>query len=311
MATGHPLIWRQQVMAAKAETAAGTAVSLAAAEAVFNAFEVSVESGIQINERESQGSLSHLPGVPGVKSATVNATHEIANSGSATPPQWFSVVLPACGFGVSSLTATIQSGSSSAVTNTFGHYVDGLLLSAAGVMYDYTMTFEVGKVPLLRTTGQGVWQTPTDTALLTPTYPTANPPVFQGTTTTVGGTALKIARCVINGGNELFVREDANSATGLLACCITNRKPRLELSVEASLLTTYNPYTIHAAMTEAAFSLAIGSGSNGVVTVTAPKIQHYDVPKLVNRNGIAYWDFLYGLNKNAAAGDDELTIVLS
>jgi hypothetical protein len=81
--------------------------------------------------------------------------------------------------------------------------------------------------------------------------------------------------------------------------------------VEATLLATKDWYTIHSAKTEAALSLAIGSGSNGVVTIAAPKLQLIDPPKKTIREGILYYTLMYGLNKSAAAGDDELTIALT
>jgi len=77
------------------------------------------------------------------------------------------------------------------------------------------------------------------------------------------------------------------------------------------LLATINPYTFHSALTEGAMSCALGSGSNGVVTITAPKLQLRTPPRKVNKNGIVYWNCLFGANKSAAAGDDELVVTLT
>lgn len=311
MAISHPLAWRQQNIAAKAETTNGTPISLAAAEGVFIARDTSIDPAIEANVRESPGSFSMLRSVPGGFGAEVRTTTELSNSGSATHPQQFSVLLIAAGFTVSTGTYTVVSGSSTIATCTFGWYVDGLLYSAAGCMFDLEMVFESGRIIPMNWTGRGIWQTPADTAMITPTYPTANPPVFKGATLTWGGTTLVVPRMVIRLGNEVVLREDGASASGFKSAYIVNRNVTVEVDVEASLLATYDPYTLHSAMTEVALSCAVGSGSNGVVTIAAPKLQHRTPPRLTNRNGVVHWTFDFGANKNAAAGDDELTLTLS
>lgn len=311
MAITHPLAVRQSVFAAKAETTNGTPISLAAAEAVFNAFNVEIEPAIEANTRESQGSFSMLRSVPGAGGADVKLTTELSNSGSATHPQQFSALLLAAGFTVSSATYTVTSGSASAQTVTCGQYIDGLLYQAAGCMFDLEMVFESGKTIPMNWTGKGIWQAPTDVALLTPTYPTANPPTFKGATLTFAGTSLVTPRMTIRLGNDVVLREDGTATSGYRSAWIGNRNITVEADVEASLLATYDPYTLHSGMTEVALSCAVGSGSNGIVTIAAPKLQHRTPPKKTNRNGILYWTFDMGANKNAAAGDDDMTIVLS
>lgn len=311
MAITHPLASRSTVFACKAETTNGTPISLAGAEAVFNASDVEITPTTEANTRESQGSFSMLPSVPGAFSADVKLTTELSNSGSATHPQQFSALLLAAGFGVSSATYTVASGSASAQTVTCGHYVDGLLYQAAGCMFDLEIVFEAGKLIKCNWTGKGIDQTPTDVALLTPTYPTAQPPVFKAATLTWAGTSLVVPRMTIKLNNEVTLRENGASTSGYQSAWIGNRNITVEADVEASLVATYNPFTLHSAGTEIALSCAVGTGSNGVVTIAMPKLQHRAKPTYFEQEKKHMWKFSMGANKNAAAGDDEMTIVLS
>lgn len=309
MATPHPLIWRQQNFAAKAETTPGTAVALTAAEGKFNTVgDVTVEADFPANERQSPGSMSHSKSKPGAAGASVEFTVESANSGSGTPPQWFSM-LDACGFSISGGVATVSSGSATAGTYTCGHYLDGKLFTAAGCMFDLEWTFESGKIPLLKFTGKGIWQAPTNNALITPTYETGTVPVFKGATLTVATTSYIVPRLVLKMNSDVQLREDGTSPTGYRAAVIVNRAPTIEMDVEAD--TTKDWHADHASEVESAFSCAVGSGTNGIITLAAPKMQLRTPPRKTNKNGYLVWTCDYGLNKSAAAGDDELTLTLS
>lgn len=309
MAVAHPLVWRQQNFAAKTEATNGTAEALTAAEGKFNIVgDVTLEPDFPANERQSPGSFSQWTAVPGAAGANVDLTVEMANSGSATVPQWFSM-LAACGFSISSGVATVASGSATAGSYTCGHYIDGWLWTAAGCMFNLEGLWESGKIPTLKYTGRGVHQAPTTTALITPTYETGTPPTFKGSTLTIAAATYVIPRVALNMGNDVQLREDGNSTNGYKAAVIVNRKPVWEIDIEAD--TAKNWYTEYTSRTESALSFAVGSGSNGVITWTSPKIQLIEPPKKVNRNGILVWGTRWSANKSAAAGDDEVVCTLS
>jgi hypothetical protein len=314
MSTGHALITRQTIMAAAVETVAGTAIaaaSLVTGDTAFNAFDVAIEPDDQPNERESQASLSWMPSVPGIGTCNVKLTTELSNSGSATAPLWFSRLLLAAGFGISGSTATPLSGSSTATTLTIGHNIDGVLERASGVSFDWEWIFEAGKIIKQNWTGKGGYEDPTDTAMLALTGVTANPPKFQGATVTFGGTSYPMPSFTMKGGNDVQFREDGTAATGIKCTEVVNRKIAYEFMIEKSLIATQDWPGIAKLGTEVAFSAAVGSGTNGIVTIASAKLQLRSRPKRTTKNGIEYWSITAGANRNAAAGDDELSIVLS
>ncbi len=194
-----------------------------------------------------------------------------------------------------------------------GHYIDGLLHQAAGVMCNWTVSAESGRLFQAQYQGLGVWQAPTDVALIAPTYETGVVPKFTDTTMTIGGTTYLIPRFTLNVGNDVQLREDgtSGSAGGFRSAVIVNRNTTLEVDVEASLVATKDWHAALVSRTEAAFSMAVGSGSNNVVTIAAPKAQLRTYPRKNIRNGILYYTLSFGLNKSAAAGNDSLTVVLS
>ena len=77
-----PLLRRKSVLAAKIETTSGTAESLAAADAAFNVFDLTMTANIPMTPRPSQGSFSSLPAVPELYGGTCSFRTEIYGDGA-------------------------------------------------------------------------------------------------------------------------------------------------------------------------------------------------------------------------------------
>lgn len=311
MASGHPLIMRQRAFAAKLETVAGTAVSLAAADGALICFDPKITYDIPMNKRASPGSMSSLTGVPGARKAKVTLTTELAGKGSSGLPLWATTLLAAAGFAASSQTYAPVSGSATADCLTCGTYIDGRLWQAAGVMFSFIMKCKAGDPVLIEWEGEGVYVVPTDVALIAPTYPTVLPPRFAGGTLTFGGVSRTLDEMEIAVKNTLYVRKDAAHVSGYRACCIPTREITVTIDPEALALSTLDNYAQHLASTEVALSAIIGSGANSIVTISAPKLQLMNVPDPTDRDGVLAEKLVYMANKSASAGDDELTIAFS
>ena len=91
-----PLIRKKRVMAAKAETTPGTAISLAGADAAFNVFDLVIQPNIPTEQRDAQSSLSQLAPAVGAMAGTATFTTEVF--GGTSDPTWMSTLLLACGF---------------------------------------------------------------------------------------------------------------------------------------------------------------------------------------------------------------------
>jgi hypothetical protein len=310
MAVVHPLTTLQQVWAQKIETTTGTAISLSASDGTQNVFEPAITPDIPYKERRGQGpSYGRIKGTAGARGANVSFKYELHGT-NGTPLQLDT--LKAAGFSVTSLTATKVSGSATADTLTVGHYRDGSRFkSAAGCMFNLKMTGVQGEPVMVEATGKGVWQAPSTVAMIAPTYITTIPPVLVSAVFTVGATAYTIPGFELDCGNNVILRPSINSAAGFIAAYITDHAPTFTISPEALALGTKDWYADYVSGATAALSIVVGGSANNTVTITAPALQLISGIEDEDRDGVLADKLVFGLNKSAAAGDDELVIAYS
>jgi hypothetical protein len=310
-----PLLRKRIILAAKIETTVGTAIALSASDAQFNIFEHSVNPQIEFEERAGQGVFSPLPGVLGARGAQISFFTELTGRGSsgAAVPKWASTFLPACGL-VDDTTGQFQlksrpPGVDGVKTLTIGVYEDGLYKQIHGAMGNAVFNFVSGKIVRVNFTFMGVWDAPTDVALIAPTYPTVQPQRFASAAIVIGGSggwSPILSEMSIDLGNQLVMREDANDASGYCTALITGRRCRGTMNPETRLVAGEDTYGKWLSLTERALALQIGSGVNRV-DFAAPKFQVVN-PQEGERNGLQIDQIEFQLNRSASAGDDELTI---
>jgi hypothetical protein len=308
-----PKLTRKRIVAAKIETTTGTTETLAAADATTVIFDPSMEYETEFIERDAQGgSISPIKGALGARSGRCSLSWELYGSGSGTAPSWYKF-LRAAGFTLNTL--ALAPNSAATETLTIGMYRDGLLKQLAGCMGNITISIRNGQRVMCRGDFMGVpYSVPSDTAILAPTYDTATVPRAGATTFTVGGSTYQIESVEIDVGNEVMLRPDitavdaAGAATGFRAAMIVNRRVTVRLGVEAKALATVNWTSLFHAGTTSALSCVIGSGSNGVITIAAPKLQLISPPTDGDRNGILTHELEFVAIRDADAGNDELTI---
>jgi hypothetical protein len=303
------LATRKRLVAAKLETTQGTAISLAAADGTTPCFDPALKYTIPMNKRPSQGSKSQHPGVPGPRSGELTFKSHVYNSGSATNPTWASTLLAACGMVGAGGVYTPVTGSSSASTITAGLYQAGRLKTIVGAAGNFVLRGTNGNPVEIEWRFLGKWAAPTTTSIITPTYDTIIPPRAAGATVTIGGTAYKIKEWMLDPGNVLTLVGDQNDATGYHLCVADDGNPTLTVKLMAT--TAKDFYADHIAGTEAAFSCALGSGANNLVTIAAAKTQLQDPPEDEDDSGYMLDSLTFQLNKNAAAGDDEFSVTLA
>jgi hypothetical protein len=301
------MLSRQTVFAAKVETTTGTPISLTGTDGVFNAYNAKIKATIPANKRPGQGtSFAQLPQVPGARMGELTVETDLAGPVAST---LVSALFTSAGFGNSTGTLTPSSGSASYVTLTAAIYQDGRFKSIAGAVSDLVIRGSSGSPCRCFWKLNGVWQAPTATALITPTYPTTVPPRLAAATFTIGGTSYKLGDFELSLNNVLTPRLDATNASGYFAYCISDSDYQFKCNIEAA--TAKDFYADHLAGTEAALSLAIGSDADNTITIPAPKMQLMDPPDDNDANGVIQDALTFQLNRSAAAGDDHLSIVFS
>jgi len=307
-----PLLKRRRILAGKIETTIGTAETLTATEAAMNIRDVEVQSEIESIERPGQSAFSPLCSSRAGDTGRVTFTTDLTGDGAAGTPLWASTFLPACGFVVATGTFSPNSAAPGSATKTctIGVYQDGLFKRLKGCQGTAVINLPAGRPASIDFDFMGVWDAPTDVALLTPTYPTVKPLRFVSSTLTLGGSGFTpLSSITIDLGNDIAMREDATTASGYISALIGGRRITGSMNPEATLVGTEDYYGDWIALTEQALSLTLTDGTD-TVTIAAPKLQFTNVQE-GERDNLQTDDIEFQCNRSAAAGDDELTIDFS
>jgi hypothetical protein len=175
----------------------------------------------------------------------------------------------------------------------------------------FKLLFESGKAAAIEWSFSGVWQPVTSSALITPTYPTALPLRAAGAVFTWGAWSPCWNTLSIDVGNEVYLRpcQTASDASGLAGAIIVNRKVTGTFDPESVLLATYDYYDKWVDQAQEALSLVLANATDEV-TISCPKAQITNVQQ-ADRSGVVIENITFQANKNAAAGDDELSIAFA
>lgn len=308
------LLTRKALIGVKFEATAGTAETLAAADADIHLSDPGnlTPDFTEHEVRPYGGTLSRNVSVIGLQSGTATFTAYGKGSGTAdTAPAWGKAVIP-CG-----MTETVNSGTSVvyafnstsdvAAPNgpvTVGKWIDGKLRRITGARGNVVISADIAAPLMLAFTFQGAHVAESSSALPSPTIDSTNPPVFKSGTFTVGGTGFEVSSFSLDLGNEIVLRPDPSTSTGYSYAIRADRNPRITFNTEEE--TSDGIQAAWAASTTAALQIVCGSAAGNTITIDAPALQYVGVAP-GDRDGIAIHD-LTGLCVRSAADDDELTI---
>lgn len=194
---------------------------------------------------------------------------------------------------------------------TVGVYRDGMLFRLAGARGNVSIEGNVGEPAFLNFTFSGVRVAATDTALLTVTHETTEPPAFKSATTYIDSLQAVYSAMSVDMGNVLAQRESAAASAGVLSYYITDRDPRLTIDPEMVLVATKDFHgRLHSAST-GWWSTQVGSTSTNRVLLGSPKVQYLGVGH-GDRSGLFIANLEYGLvAPDSSSGDRELQIALT
>jgi len=304
------LLARKRVLAAKIETTVGTAISLAGSDAAFNVFDATIQPTIEFVSRMGQAAFGSITGSVGQASGTLTFRTELFGDGAGGVPGWASTLLPACGFTNSAGTFSPKSEApgSNVKTLTMGLYIDGTFKSIRGAVGNCVVTIVPGKPVDLNWTFTGAWVTPTDVAILAPTYPTLLPMRATSATVTIAAVTPCFSSMTIDFGNVITPRTCSASVNGLHSFIITNRLPVGAIDPESKLVATYAPYSDWITPVERVLTATLVD-STDEITFTGSKFQLTNVQE-AEREGLQTDTLTYQLNRGNS-GNDELTILFA
>lgn len=309
------LLRRRAVFAAKTEATIGTAESLTGSEGVYNARDFSITPNIAFDRREGQGGFNYEKSVPGGMQGTCTIVHDLQYNGTDIPT-WASVLLPACGYvataGVFSPVSRGPGGSGLPKTLTLGHYHDGKLRKLSGAMGNAVFTFPTGQAAYVTFTFTGKYaEDETDTALITPTYPTQDTLRFADGGITWNSVGLCTASVAVDLGNTVIMRECAETGnrTGYKSALITNRVPVIAADPEAVLVATQNRDSQWVSASTAALAITLNATGNSTLVFSALAAQ-IENKQPGNRNDMITDDITW-LATKGSGHDTELIITFT
>ena len=244
----------------------------------------------------------------------VNFEVELAGSGTAGTAPAYGPLLRACSFtetvsaGVSVTYEPNSDAAPKSVTIYFNN--DGVLHKATGCRGTFSLNCAVGEIPTIAFEFTGIYNTPTDVALGSPTYANqADPAVFkQGNTT--GFEVFSYAGCLqsftMELANELVYRELVGCTKQVL---ITNRAPAGEVMIEAVSIATKNFFSEATGNSTGNLTFQHGQTAGNIVTFTADQIDLGN-PSYSDEDGIQMLTLPY-IATPTDSGNDEMEIVFT
>lgn len=306
------LLKRKRVLAAKTEATPGTAETLSASDAVFNAYDTMIQQEIGFDPREGERAFGMRPSITQGYKGKVTFKIDAAWDGTATEPAWADTFLPACGWVKSGqvFTPRTEAPGSNVKTLTIAVYIDGMRKMLTGCVGTFKLNCPTGKAAFFEFEFIGVWNAPTDTAILSPTYPTASSLRFANSTTTWNSVALILENITLDAGNEMILREDASATAGFVSGIITNRIPKVSANPEAKLIATQDRWGQLLAMTEGTLTWNLDGPTNSALTIAAPKAQIVNIQE-ADRGKLVVDQIDWQCNRDGSTVDNEVSITFT
>lgn len=284
-------LWRNRLALAKIETTYNTSSSPAATDALLFT-ELDVQPlAVELTERETiQSHFGNRASIVTQRSVPVNATVELAGSGSAgTAPRW-GALLRSCAAAeaiVASTSVTYSPVSSSFSSYTMDFYKDdGARQAITGIRGTAELSLSAGEIPTIAFEQMGQYSAPGALSLPSPTYSAQAAPVAVNSDNTTSVSVHGFSACMnafnLSLGVEMTFRQLAGCTKEVL---ITDRKPSGSITIELPNYATKDFLAIVSAQTAGAISWQHGQTAGNIVTFTASNCA-FDTPSIAEQDSI-------------------------
>jgi hypothetical protein len=307
-----PLLSRKRLIAAKVETTSGTdSVPTGADALLVRNLDITPLSGDVVSRDLVRPYFGNYDQLIAKTSVAVSFEVELAGSGVAGAAPKYDAVLKACamsGTVVAATSVTYAPVSSSISSCTIYYNVDGVLHKLTGCRGDMSMSCAVGAIPVLKFNMTGVYNAPTDTAALTPTYAAqATPLVFrQGNTSafSILSYSAVLQSLEFNLANEIIYRELVGGTKEVL---LTDRKPAGSVMIEMPTIAAKDFFAASLLTTTGNLTFLHGTVAGNKVQFTAPYVDVTN-PTYGDQDSVVMLNIPY-VATPSSAGNDEFQLI--
>lgn len=318
---------RRTELAIAVESTPGTAETMDfdGSESKFLTYDLQFSPEISLFVREySKRNFSKVGQLPGTRAGMISFRIEARRTNSTHTPDDWGKLLRATGW-----KETLNSGvdvrytpcsnapggsGTTGVTLTAYVVIDGLVkFGLKGAMGNSSISAVVGEPPFMAFDLKGILITPSAQAFSSSiTHETGIPYVFQDVSLNVGASdAFVINSLTLDMNNTFDTRPNANDASGLAHCVITDRDPKITIDPELVDPSTKNWISSMLDNTQSNREVAIGTrldGPNGNLKLSIPKAQITGYENQ-DRNGVAVSSITLDPLQEGDVGDDEFTLI--
>jgi hypothetical protein len=154
---------------------------------------------------------------------------------------------------------------------------------------------------------KGIYNAPTDAAMVTPTYEATKGQVAESVAFSISGFAGHTRNYSIKMNNQIVERYSLNSANASVGVIIGGRTPSFKAQMEAELIATEPMFTELDADTLVNLSVDHGASAGNIVTITATGKAQYDAVNPADEGGI----YMFDIEGSLSGSDDELTLTMT
>ena len=308
------LLTRKRLILAKIESTYGTDSTPTGAEAILvRNLEITPLQADVVTRDLIRPYLGNFEQILANQRVEITFDVELAGSGAAgTAPAW-GPVMKSCAMsetvvGTTSVTYAPVSGSFSSCSIYFNN--DGVRHKITGCRGSFSVSGEVGQIPVISFTMMGIYNAPDDSALPTPTYSNQATPVIFKQGNTTGFQVFSYSGCLqsfsMDLANEMVYRELVGCTKEVL---ITNRAPNGTVVIEAPTIAAKDFFTIANGTATGNLTFQHGQTAGNIVTFSSPQTD-IGSPTYSDQDGIQMLNLPY-VATPTTAGNDELSIALT
>ncbi|RJF70868.1 hypothetical protein [Rhodopseudomonas palustris] len=309
-----PVFFRLKVLLAKLESSYGVDPTLTGAANAILAKDVTIRpmEGQDVSRDLIQHYLGGQATIPTGLHTIIEFSTELAGSGAAgSAPAW-GPLLRGCGCAevISTGVSVAYSPISEAMESlTIKFWLGGTLHALKGARGDATLSIDAQGVPAIRWTFTGLWVAPTDVARPTPSLTAFKKPLVASAANTPSFTIDAVPLVLRSWSLKFGNKVEPRLLMGQESILITDRAETLDVVVEVTPLSVFDPHVLANAQTLTSSTIVHGVAAGNIVTVSTPACQVRRPTGYQNNQGVAERPLT--LTPLPASGNDQFSITLT